>query len=154
MKEATLCFLLKGGKILLAMKKRGFGAGKWNGVGGKIDSGKGDLSPEHATVRETKEEIGVRVSHLEKVAFLNFSFPHKKEWSQIVHVYLCREWEGEPGETEEMKPAWFDLKKIPFKKMWSDDPVWLPRVLEGKKVKADFTFTPKEKIDKYKIKEI
>lgn len=154
MKEATLCFLLKDNKVLLAMKKRGFGVGKWNGVGGKVDPEKGDSSVEHAIVRETKEEIGVKVNHLEKVAFLKFSFPHKKEWDQGVHVYFCREWDGEPGETEEMRPSWFDLKKIPFKKMWSDDSVWLPRVLEGKKVKADFTFTPEEKIDNYKIKEL
>ena len=37
MKQATLCLLVKDNEILLAMKKRGFGVGKWNGVGGKID---------------------------------------------------------------------------------------------------------------------
>ena len=35
--ETTLCLLKKENAILLAMKKRGFGAGKYNGVGGKIE---------------------------------------------------------------------------------------------------------------------
>ncbi len=39
MPQTTLCFLLKGDEILLALKKRRFGTGKWNGVGGKIEIG-------------------------------------------------------------------------------------------------------------------
>lgn len=34
MKKVTIVFLVRDDKILLAMKKRGFGEGKWNGVGG------------------------------------------------------------------------------------------------------------------------
>ena len=39
LREATLLFLVKNGQVLLAMKKRGFGAGRWNGVGGKVHAG-------------------------------------------------------------------------------------------------------------------
>lgn len=35
----TLAFVLDAGKILLGMKKRGFGAGRWNGFGGKVHPG-------------------------------------------------------------------------------------------------------------------
>lgn len=35
----TLTFVVDAGKILLGMKKRGFGAGRWNGFGGKVDPG-------------------------------------------------------------------------------------------------------------------
>lgn len=52
----TLLFLIKDDHVLLAMKKRGFGAGNWNGVGGKIEAGE---SIEQALVRECQEEIGV-----------------------------------------------------------------------------------------------
>jgi 8-oxo-dGTP diphosphatase/8-oxo-dGTP diphosphatase/2-hydroxy-dATP diphosphatase len=34
--QTTLLLGLKDNKLLLAMKKRGFGAGKYNGVGGKL----------------------------------------------------------------------------------------------------------------------
>ena len=111
MRQATLCLLVKENQkdkeILLAMKKRGFGKGRWNGVGGKVDSEKGDKSIISAAIRETQEEIGVKIKKIEKVALLKFRFPYipeneRKEWDQDVHVFLARTWEGEPIETEEM----------------------------------------------------
>jgi hypothetical protein len=36
--------------------------------------------------------------------------------------------------------------------MWDDDRVWLPHVLEGKKLKADFFFKEGEIVSKYKMK--
>jgi 8-oxo-dGTP pyrophosphatase MutT (NUDIX family) len=38
-KLLTLLFVLEPGKVLLGMKKRGFGVGRWNGFGGKVQSG-------------------------------------------------------------------------------------------------------------------
>lgn len=38
-KTYTLAFITKDGQILLGLKKRGFGEGKWNGFGGKTNSG-------------------------------------------------------------------------------------------------------------------
>ena len=156
MRKATLCFLIKGNpspeQVLLAMKKRGFGAGKWNGVGGKIDPGKGDEGIMDAAVRETKEEIGVAIKGLDKAAVLNFRFPYKKEWDQDVYVFIAKDWEGEPAESEEMRPKWFRTEDIPFEKMWDDDKHWLPKVLAGEKLKAEFIFKKGELIDKYLIK--
>ena len=37
-KLLTLVFLREGSKVLLGMKKRGFGVGKWNGFGGKVSA--------------------------------------------------------------------------------------------------------------------
>ena len=70
MRKATLCFLIRENQdnveLLLAMKKRGFGMGKWNGVGGKLDLEKGDKDVVAAAVRETEEEIGVKIQKPEK----------------------------------------------------------------------------------------
>ena len=137
--------------ILLAMKKRGFGIGKWNGVGGKIDPEKGDKTEVDAIIRETKEEIGVDLLNPEKVGIMRFRFPYKPEWDQDVHLFLAKNWEGDPKESEEMKPEWFAFNKIPFSQMWDDDKYWLPYVLAGKKIYAEFTFSQGEKIDKHKI---
>lgn len=141
MKNATLLFLVKrDGKriadICLAMKKRGFGEGRWNGVGGKLNP---DETVEQATIRETKEEISVEVSKLAKVAELTFTFANKPEWNQIVHVFTADEWTGEPAESEEMRPQWYLVSEIPFDKMWPDDIFWLPKVLEAELVRASFT---------------
>lgn len=144
MKESTICLLIrkdqKDKEILLAMKKRGFGVGKWNGVGGKIDFEKGDKNVIDAAIRETEEEIGVQVKELEKVAVLNFAFIYNKDWNQTVHVFLAQNWEKEPVESEEMSPRWFKIHEIPYDKMWDGDKVWMPKILEGKKLKADFVF--------------
>lgn len=153
MKKATLCFLLRktdaGQEALLAMKKRGFGQGKWNGVGGKV----GDESIEEAARRETAEEIGVEVVELEKLAILTFYFtdPEFQKWNQEVHVFLVRSWRGEPTESEEMKPQWYIYDDVPYDSMWADDEFWLPRVLAGERLKAVFTFSDSETIISHEI---
>jgi ADP-ribose pyrophosphatase YjhB (NUDIX family) len=147
LRKSTLVFLVKGDEVLLAMKKRGFGEGRWNGVGGKVTDGE---TVEEAAKREAKEEIGVDVKSLQKVASLNFFFPHvptELRYNQEVCVFLVVEWEGEPRESEEMKPQWHTMDSLPFENMWADDPLWLPRVLNGKKVQADFSFTEDQKVE-------
>jgi len=148
MKQATLCYLMKDNTILLAMKKKGFGTGKWNGVGGKLDHNKGDKDIIDTVIRETEEEIGVRIKNPEKVAVLSFYFPYisNKNWDQDVHVFLVKDWEGEPTESLEMLPKWFKTEEIPFEQMWDDDKLWLPHILEGKKFNAKITFEEGEKV--------
>ena len=154
MRNATLVFLVKksNGKIeeiCLAMKKRGFGVGRWNGVGGKQKDGE---TIEGAAIRETNEEIGVEVKNLDKVAELTFHFSKNSSWNQIVHTYFTEDWTDEPTESEEMNPKWFKVKEIPFEKMWPDDIFWLPEVLKGNLVKADFTFGENDVIEKKEVK--
>lgn len=153
MRQVSLCLLLRENKgnreILLAMKKRGFGQGRWNGVGGKIDPAKGDRGVWDSAVRETEEEIGVKPKNFKKVAIIDFHFPEvpkEKDYDQQVHVFLTRKWEGEPTESEEMAPKWFKIEEIPFDEMWDDDRYWLPYVLKNKKLKARFTFDKNDKI--------
>ena len=137
LKQVTLCLLVKDSEVLLAMKKRGFGKGRWNGVGGKPEQGE---TIKEALLRETREEIGVTLTSYRQVATLNFYFPHQPDFNQQVCVFLADEWEGAPTETEEMKPQWFRKDEIPFDSMWSDDKHWLPVVLKGLVLKADFMF--------------
>lgn len=146
MRDTTLCLILKGDQILLAMKKRGFGQGKWNGVGGKLNEGE---TIAQAAIRETKEEIGVDIKEMDKVAILKFRFPYKEEWNQDVHVFLANNWEGNPIESEEMYPKWFKYNSIPYHTMWDDDKIWLPHVIKGKKVEAEFTFKEGEVIKEH-----
>ena len=141
MKERTLLFLYKPKErqILLAMKKRGFGEGKWNGVGGKIEAGE---TIEAAAVREAKEEIGVDIepADLKKAAVIDFSFDGKPDFNQRVHAFFTEVWEGEPRESEEMRPEWYSTDAVPYEAMWIDDRHWLPRALAGEKLSARFTF--------------
>ena len=134
------------------MKKRGFGVGRWNGTGGKFDPEKGDKDILAAAIRETKEEIGVEVKNPKKVGLFHFKFANKEEWNQDVSLFVANEWIGEPKESEEMKPKWFSLKEIPYESMWPDDIHWMPHILEGNKVEADFLFGEEDKIIDYNVK--
>lgn len=134
-KTLTLLFLRKGNHILLAMKKRGFGEGRWNGVGGKLEEGE---SIEAAMRREAQEEISVTPTQYEQVAELHFDEYFKGVPAIMnVHVFIASAWDGEPAESEEMRPEWFAVDQIPYDDMWPDDPYWLPQVLAGHKITAD-----------------
>lgn len=150
MKQLTLLFLIKENQILLAMKKRGFGTGKWNGVGGKQSENE---TIEETCVRECQEEINVKPKNLSKVGILNFYFNDQKNIDQKVFVYVTKEWEGEPSESEEMAPKWFKIDKIPYQEMWQDDIHWLPLVLKGKYVEGDFWFDANDQLLKYNLKD-
>jgi 8-oxo-dGTP pyrophosphatase MutT (NUDIX family) len=131
--QATLCIPLNGDEVLLGMKKRGFGAGKYNSFGGKFDSSK-DKTIEDTAVRELEEESGLcsKLEDLTKVAEMDYFYPYKTEWNQTVHIYTISTFSGEPQETEEMAFQWFHRNNIPYHQMWDDDKYWLPLVLEGK----------------------
>ena len=134
----TLCLLKRDNEILLAMKKRGFGEGRYNGVGGKIEEGE---TPEQAMIRETEEEISVTPTKYEKVGLIEFDEFYKGKKERVVfHLYIVTEWNGEPTESDEMAPKWFDIQNIPYDSMFPDDKHWLPLILEGKKLHAYFDF--------------
>lgn len=148
----TLLILQKGDEILLAMKKRGFGAGRWNGVGGKLEPGE---SLEEATIRECQEEINVTPIAFRPVAELDFYWPDKDiDQHMYVYAYVCDSWSGDPVESEEMAPKWFRVNKIPYKEMWQDDEFWLPLVLSGKVVRGTFNFDDKDILISQEIKEV
>jgi 8-oxo-dGTP diphosphatase len=81
---------------------------------------------------------------------LTFLFPAQPAWSQVVHVFLVSNWDGDPVESTEMSPAWFAMDEIPFEQMWQDCAHWLPRTLAGEGIRATFTF----KADNETIKEL
>lgn len=148
-KVCALLFLQRGGEILLAMKKRGFGAGRYNGVGGKIDPGE---TIEQALVRECQEEINVTPTSYHKVAEHDFvQNEGTKPWRMYVHVYISDKWEGKLTESEEMAPKWFNIADVPYKNMWQDDEFWLPQVLAGEKIFGEFTFDEDDSMLTHKV---
>lgn len=138
MLRTTLVFLRRGDEVLLAMKKRGFGAGQWNGPGGKIEP---QETPEAAARREVREEVGVELGDIKKVAQMEFYLSEDhKDYPTHVHctIYVCKDWTGEPSESEEMAPRWFGVQDVPYDEMWPDDRYWLPHVLAGAQVEGEF----------------
>lgn len=146
----TLLFLRRDNEILLAMKKRGFGEGKWNGVGGKLESGE---TVEQALLREAHEEISVVPMHYWQVAELDFIQDANSEepWHLYIYAYLCDEWQNDPSESDEMAPQWYQIEDIPYGDMWEDDEFWLPMVLGGDKVTGMFTFDTNDKLISHSV---
>lgn len=138
----TLLFLVRDGEVLLGLKKRGLGAGRLNGVGGKIDPGE---TPQEAAARECREEIGVTALDLAEVADLEFLMDvDRQPWLIRARVFTSTRWEGEPGETPEFAPRWFAVDGVPYERMWADDRHWLPWVLAGETVRGRFEFDSAE----------
>ena len=136
-KVLTLCLAVQNNKVLLGMKKRGFGMGRWNGFGGKVKEGE---TIEEAAKRETKEECDIDIRSMERVGIHEFRFDSKPEEILEVHLFRVDTFEGEPIETEEMRPQWFAFADIPYDTMWPDDSFWMPLFLAGKKFRTKFLF--------------
>jgi len=148
----TIVFLLRSDEILLAMKQRGIGKGYWNGPGGKVEP---DETIEQAMVRECQEEIGVTPTTYEKVAYHDFILQNEKgTWHQWTHVYVATKWLGEPAPSDEMLPLWFNRADIPYDQMWPDDQMWLPLVLNGKKLQTEFRLRLDYQVESQQIVEV
>lgn len=150
-KMLTLCVTVKDRKVLLGMKKRGFGMGRWNGFGGKVESGE---TLEEAAQREMFEECGVRVERMERVGVHEFVFEANPDEVMIVSIFRVDDFSGTPEETEEMKPRWFDIDRIPYEDMWPDDIFWFPLFLQGKKFYGAFRFGKGDAILSQELKEV
>jgi len=133
--RATLCFVERDGQLLLIRKKRGLGAGKINGPGGRLEP---DEEPLAAAVREVEEELGV--TPLELLPRGELSFQFVDGYSIHVYVFTASGISGEPRETEEATPLWVSQDRIPWDEMWADDRHWLPVMLAGRGFQGRFVF--------------
>lgn len=133
--RATLLFVVRDGAALLIHKKRGLGAGKINGPGGRIDPGE---TPLQCAVREVQEELCVTPAGVTPEGQLFFQFADG--FSLHGYVFRATGCEGTPRETGEAIPLWCPLADIPYERMWADDHVWLPHLLAGRKFVGRFLF--------------
>jgi 8-oxo-dGTP diphosphatase/2-hydroxy-dATP diphosphatase len=147
----TLAIVLEGSsKILLGMKKRGFGAGKWNGFGGKLQD---EESVEDAAKRELKEECDLIALDVIPRGVIDLIFKDSGDEFEM-HIFSVTEYDGEAVETDEMNPQWFEQTEIPYSGMWPSDQYWLPLLLEGKKFEGTFTFLDENTLLEYKVEEL
>lgn len=132
---ATLCFVRQGFRVLMIRKKRGLGAGKINGVGGRLEKGE---APGVGVVREAQEELGI--TPLDAVPRGELHFQFLDGYSLSCTVFVASRFDGTPIETEEAAPLWFDIRQLPFDEMWEDDELWLRGALDGKSFRGFFVF--------------
>lgn len=137
--ETTLVFPLRPDQVCLGYKTSGFGVGKWNGFGGKIEA---EESPSGNAVRELREETGIRANEVDLRWVAEHTFYQGGGAGVDIHMYvytlICTK--AEPREVEKMRPEWFAFDAIPYGEMWVDDILWLPRVLSGERLRGEFWF--------------
>ncbi|XP_039902356.1 7,8-dihydro-8-oxoguanine triphosphatase isoform X2 [Simochromis diagramma] len=129
-KLLTLVLIVQPGRVLLGMKKRGFGAGKWNGFGGKVQPGE---TIEDAARRELEEESGLTVDALDKIGNIKFEFVGETQLLDV-HVFRADTYNGEPTE--------------------SDDILWFPLMLQKKKFVGYFKFQGHDVILSHTLEEV
>ncbi len=132
---ASLVFVVRGGELLLMRKKRGLGAGKINGPGGRLEPGETIVE---CAAREVREELRVTPLGLEPAGENAFQFVD----GYAIHVFVFRAsgFLGEARETEEGAPLWVPVDAIPYEEMWEDDRLWLPLVLERRPFLGRYVF--------------
>ena len=148
-KRTTICYLVKGDnagnihEVCLAMKKRGFGEGRWNGSGGKVGDKEEfkNETVEEGAVREVSEELNVVMVNPRKVGEILFETEGDDKECIVSYVFIADKWKGDPSETEEMNPKWFKINEIPYNEMWTDDKEWFKELLKGNKFEARYIFS-------------
>lgn len=146
----TLCIIHDQTRVLLGMKKRGFGVGRWNGFGGKVRDGESCVG---AARREVEEEAGITPTGLVRAGTLLFQYEHTCT-THHVDVFRATAYTGIPCETDEMRPAWFPHDAIPYDDMWPDDRYWLPQVLAGRCIEGRFVFADEHTIVQQEVIEV
>ena len=133
--HATLLFVIRDGHVLLIRKKRGLGAGKINGPGGRLDPGE---TPADCAVREVREELCVTPIGVKPAGELMFQFAD----GHSIHgyVFTATDIDGQPQSTHEADPIWTPLDRIPYEEMWADDRIWIPLMLGGLPFTGRFLF--------------
>jgi len=144
-KLLTVVYVRTPGRILLGMKKRGFGEGLWNGFGGKVNPGE-DVAA--AAARELHEEAGIVLTDMQPTGVLTFYFGGKE---LEIHYFTGSNFTGEPTESEEMLPRWFSLNELPYERMWPADTLYLPQLLAGKQVSGSFWLADDKSVTKYEL---
>jgi len=139
---ATLVFVVRGEQMLLIRKKRGLGAGKINGPGGRLEAGE---TPLECAVREVREELGVTPLRLSYAGENSFQFADG--YSIHVHVYRAEDCECEPVETDEAAPLWVRVDRVPYAEMWADDILWVPLLLRRQPFRGRFLFDGDRMLD-------
>lgn len=154
-KILTLMMIMKNkshkSELLLGMKKNGFGKGKWNWFGGKVEK---EEAIYKAAVREVKEECGLDIITAKFMGLITFEYEIDKKVPMHVHIFQTSEFKGNPIETEEMRPQWFNTDNIPYDEMWKDDQYWYPFLFQNKYFYGKFLFGDYEHIISHELYEI
>ena len=125
MKLATLCYIRQNGKTLMVhriKKENDMHAGKWNGLGGKLEAGE---TPEECALREIWEEAGITVKNLTLRGLITFpGFSDDEDW--YAFLFIANYDEGELIDSPEGDLRWIPNDKLLELNLWPGDRIFIP----------------------------
>jgi len=153
MKVATLCYVRNGigtsGRTLMLhriKKANDMHAGKWNGLGGKVEGGE---SPEECAIREVLEESGLRM--IDPVLRGLITFPHfsgGEDW--YTYIFVAYHYSGELIDSTEGVLAWVDNDKLFALNLWPGDRIFMRWLDDQRFFSAKFVYDAGE-LTKYEV---
>lgn len=151
LRSAVVCYIREDDKVLLGVRKissTGLGVNRIAGIGGKFEEGE---NAQDALLREIREEVGLELIEFEEMGRVRFLFPFNTKWDQDVTVFVGTKWNGVPIASDEIEPTWFSINELPVEKMFTDNKLWVPQVLNGKRVEAIFLYDENHQVIDSKI---
>lgn len=130
-KLATLVYLKQNGQTLMLHRNKKAGdihAGKWNGLGGKLEAGE---SPEACAVREVREESGLTIIAPRWRGLLLFADFKGEDW--YVWVFTADTFSGALTDSTEGSLQWIPDAALASLPLWPSDRIFFPW-LQGEKI--------------------
>ena len=135
---ATLCYVKHNGCTLMVhrnKKPNDIHEGKWNGLGGKFESGE---TPEECIRREVLEESGLVIQNPRLHGLLMFPKLKGNDW--YVFVFTVSEFSGDLIDSPEGHLEWIPDEVLTRLNLWESDHIFLPWIDDGKFFSARFDY--------------
>lgn len=127
---ATICYIDNGREFLMLhrnKKPNDVHAGKWIGVGGKLERGE---TPQECAAREILEETGLKAKPVLKGIITFPEFTLNLDW--YTYVFKVTEFEGELIDCNEGTLEWVPYDQVLSKPTWEGDHTFVEWLLEDK----------------------
>ena len=127
---ATICYIDNGREFLMLhrnKKPNDVHAGKWIGVGGKLERGE---TPQECAAREILEETGLKAKPVLKGVITFPEFTPDSDW--YTYVFKVTEFEGKLIDCNEGTLEWVPYDQVLSKPTWEGDHTFVEWLLEDK----------------------
>lgn len=130
--SSTLCYILQDGKYLLlhrVKKAKDPNAGKWVGVGGKLERGE---TADECVIREVLEETGLTLTGYERIGLVKFVSDTYE--SEDMYLYQGLSYTGRlRDDCPEGELRWIPVEDVPGLPIWEGDRYFLEAMQKGRR---------------------
>jgi 8-oxo-dGTP diphosphatase len=135
---ATLCYIKRDKHTLMLYRNKkpdDIHKGKWDGLGGKFETGE---SPEDCVIREMREESGLEIRKPRLHGLLLFPDFFGDDW--YVFVYTAAEFSGDLIDSAEGTLEWIPDEDLSRLNLWESDAIFFEWIRSGKFFSAKFIY--------------